>query len=88
MTGVNVTYEDAPLDVVVRCNWAAVSWADIEEFQAAYRDATPTEQQALVNGIVGRVIGQPVGELPALVVVQVATYVVERLTGAGAAGKN
>lgn len=75
----------------VDLDWSKFSWGDLLAFTEAQETASPQELQAIIAGLVSKLIGKDATQLPAMVAMPLIEFVTKRLTGnapEAAAGPN
>lgn len=75
----NVTEMESTVDVTL--DWTKLTWRDLLDFNKAQVSASDDEKQQLVSNLVSKLAGVDALDLPALVALQLANLVVERITG-------
>jgi hypothetical protein len=78
---VNLTVNEKETSVDVSIDWSLLTWRDLLAFNKAQESADDEGKQMLVASLVTKLTGQDALDLPALVAFQLATLVVDRLTG-------
>lgn len=78
--GINVIITEKPIDYPVELDFSKLTWAHLLEFQQA-QGIDEQKAQQMLTALVTLVTGVEASEMPAVVVMPVATAIMARMTG-------